>query len=634
MSGSYYQPDTTGSLPAYAVTGDLYTVFTASQRIEFENTLFLDSLSITIVGPSNTAFVQNVDWEIVDTVDVDYTMMSKLQNIDSSFSQTLIKSILIISPTAMPYQINCSYQQVYPVPSKIAVSASGAVEVTPDLIVEILQRLSNAEVILSGVPTTFAGTNATPKLLPIDLAESLSTNVVTETQTVNTFQNQNVIRPTCGSFFSDTVSLTLAGATSALVEGTDYILFGANLAKIKMSSSTAGIYDFILVLTPYAGNISVTYHAFGGDVTLYDMNAIYAEVNNINQYLTNMNFLTASSLGLSPIFQQLITRISNVESTMRNLIATGNPNYSDATGNGTAVVQKIRSVDTDLHWWTISSLYTVSGSNSVVIADRQHFRMQMLTANLAADVYVNVNLNNPTVFTIDSISINQDLGYVPFTSYGTIAVTMPQFRIVYNNVADVSSGILLQIGLELPTLTETISIQDLSGSESCWILEPSDTTAALPSDDSIVLPNATQTWDSTYDYSLSSVHMMPNKTGYLAWGGAMAVSGMSTAGTVLTNPLIDYNYVLGDVDHIRLQFTETSNTENVITIDIPVTSLSDATTISGSALIQNTPTDNTSIIMGITLNITGTTVTLTITPSIIPSGTTLTLRHVLLMFAG
>ena len=626
----YYSPDLTGSLPDYAVTADIYTVFTNYQRIDFGTSVFLNSLSIHILGAGSPAFVYNTDWTIVDTIDIDYTEMSRMKNIDPTFNASLIKSIIVISPTTLPYKITCAYQQLYPVPSSIAVSQNGAVELTPDLITDILNKVSNLQLVLSGVPSTVATSTANPKLLAVDVNETNSANLISgEIQTVNVFQNQNVIRPTCGSFFPDSVILTSPGSSTPWVEGTDYVFFGADLPKIKMTTNTSGVYNFILVLKQYAGNVNLTYHAFGGDVTLYDMNALYTELYNITNYLGNSNFLTASSFGSNPVVLGLINRIATLESEMRNLINSGSPNYSDATGNGTSIVTKIRSVDENLHWWTIASLYQVAGSSAVVVADRMYFRIQLLNANLAADVYVNVNLNLENPYTIDSISVNQDLGYVPFTSYGTDLVVTPQFRIIYNTGEANASGILLQVGLRLASLTETISIQDLSGSESAWILASGSSVAILPQDGMVTMPNTAQTWDPTYGYSQQITHLMPNKTGYLAWGGAQALSGMSTGGTTLT-ALIDKYFVLSDITKIRLEFTE-GDTTHLFTLDIPVGSYDVATTVSGSGLLQNTPTDNTYIIFGVSLSIVGTTITLTITPSIIPSTTTLTLRHVLLL---
>jgi hypothetical protein len=627
---SYYTPDLTGSLPAYAVAADIWTVFTADQRIKFDKPIFLSSLSINIMGSVTVPFVQNTDWTVISPDDIDYDAMSKMKNIDPTFSATLIKSILIISPTVAPYKISCAYQQLYPVPSQISVSESGDVELTPDLIISMMQQITQLQMTVASSSSTVGTTGTTPKLLSIDTTGTLPQNLISdETQSVNVLQGQNVIRPVCGSFYANGLILTIPGNSTPLVLGTDYLIFGADLPKTKITSNKGGVYNFILVLRQYVGNIDLQYQAFGGEPTLYDLQSIYTELFNLNSYVSGADFLTTSTLGTSAIFQSLINRVCNVEAQMRNLVNSGNPTYADVTGNGTTALQKIRSVDNNLHWWTIASLYQVAGSSAVIVADRMHFRMQMLNANVLADVFINVDLNNPNPFTIDSISVNQPLGYVPFTSYGTTPVTMPQFRVIYNT-GGTASGILLQIGLELPNLTETISIQDLSGNQSAWILAAAATTAVLPSDGMVTLPNTAETWDPSYSNSVQLVHMMPNKTGYLAWGGSQALTALTTAGITLT-PLIDYTFVIADVKKIRLQFTASGDTTHVYTVDIPVSTYGDPTTTSGSGSVQNTPTDGTSVIWQASLQISGTAVTLKVMPSSIPVSSTLTLRHVILL---
>lgn len=629
---TFYEPDLTGSSPDYLVTNDVYTIFSNSMRIEFNRSIFLSSLTIVVQGTGNVPFVSGTDWTTDNTIDVDYTEMSRMKNIDSSFNATLIKSILITSPMTVPYKISCSYQQLYPVPSKIAVSDTGAVELTPSLILDVLSRLSNVESSLLASQSVLASTQANPRLLPVDVNESIATNLISgEVQTVNVPGGQNVIVPTCGAFYADSVVLTVPGTTTPLVLNTDYILFGADLAKTKLTTNTSGVYKYILMLKQYIGNVNVTYHAFGGDPTLYDAIAMQGELTNISNYLTQTSFLTPSDLGSTAVFLSALNRISSLETSMRNLVNSGSPTYSDVTGNGTSIVTKIRSNDNNLHWWNIASLYQVAGSTDVIIADRMHFRMQLATSHVSADVFVNVDLNLATPFTIDSISVNQDLGYVPFVSYTpSTPVIMPQFRIIYNNQSGVNSGIYLQIGLELTNLAETISIQDLSGSESAWILLPGSSTAILPQDSMVVLPNTTQTWDPSYPNSTSQLHMMPNKTGYLGWGGGTAITALSTQGTVLT-ALVDTNFVVSDITKFRLVFTAAGDTTHVFSCDIPATTYTGNLTVSGSGPFV-AATDGTLSMMEVKLTNTGTTVTLTLTPSSVPTTSTLSLRHILLMF--
>lgn len=629
---SYYTPDLTGSLPTYATANDIYTVFIPQQRICFDKPIFLTSLQVIRIGTVNTPMVQGVDWITTPAEDTDYTAMSRIMNGDPSFSQILIKSIEIISTAPQPYRIACSYQQLYPVPSSIAMSQIGMIELTPDLIINILQRLSVVETDIAGIPNVTAQSTITPKLLALDVNGTLSANIITEAQTVNVFQGQNVIRPTCGAFFANSVQITLSG--SLLVPNVDYLVFGFDASMTRTTTNTSGVYNFILVLRSYTGSLSLTYHAYGGAVTLYDMNAVYQQLINVNQFLTSAQFLTGATLGTNLVVQSLLSRITTLETTMRNLINQGSPNYSDSTGNGTSGLWKLQSNDTNLHWWTVASLYTVAGSSQVITADRMHLRLQLQNAHLSADVFINVDTTLPNPFQIDAISVNQNLGYVPFTSYGTSPVCIPEFRIIYNTTLASPSGILLQIGLALPTLIETLSIQDLSGTESCWILmPPSGIINVLPMDGMVTLPNIAYVWDAVGSSSVQYSHMMPNDTGYLVWGGSVLLSTMNAVSPNMLNALLLPTFQISDIAKLRLEFTTTGTSPSLITLDIPVGSYIDHTTISGSGYIQNYPRDGTPVMFEVTIINTGTSFTLSVIPDHIPVSTGITLRHVIALFS-
>ncbi len=626
----FFVPDLTGTSPDYLVNNDVYTVFTTAQRISFNKPIFLSSIKINRIGNVNTLLVQNTDWQVTPATDIDYTATARILNYDASFTATLVNALEIISTAAPPYQIAISYQQLYPVDANIALAEGGAVELTPNLIANILQRVATLESEQAASANTNATTIASPKLLPLDVNETITGNVVTEVQTVNVFQNQNVIRPVCGAFFPDSLVLIQAGATTPMVVNTDYVVFGADIAKIKTTSKTCGVYNFILVLKQYAGNITVQYHAYGGDVTLYDMNAVYQQLVNVNNFLNAAQYLTPSQLGTSAPFLSLLNRVTTLETEMRNLL-NSTPTYGDAS-SGTAVVLKIRSTDNAFHWWSIASLYLVAGSTVVTTADRMHFRMDLQTAHLSADVFVNVDLALPNPFQIDTISVNQNLEYTPFTSYGVAPVCMPQFRILYNSASNGISGIVLQIGMVLTSLAETIGIQDLSGSESCWLLGIPPSSAVSPQDGMVPLPNSTYIWDPTNQGSVALNHMMPNKTGYLLWGGAQALSGLTANSAFALVALVPPTILIADIKKLRLQLTTSADTTSVVTLDVPVMVYTDGTKTSGSGYIINTPDDNLPI--GISVHVTnnGAVVGLSVTLDRIPGTTTLSLRHVIALF--
>ena len=283
-------PDLTGTNAAYAVAGDPYTVFINPQKISFDTPIYLTSLVVMI---GNIILIRGTDWTIAET---DYTAMSRAMNLNPSFNSTLIRSINIISTThPRPYQVSCSYQQFY-------------------------LNTTNVN----------AMTATAPRLLPLDPNKTASSNVVTESYPVNTFSNQNLILPSCGAFFADSVTITIpTNPITTLHVGVDYLIIGCDVPKTRCTSNRSGVYSGILLTRPYAGTVSVAYHAYGGVATLGDMTALKQAVANIVAYLTANAFLTPGGLGDNPVIQNLISRMAAFEFAL-STISTGT-GVDDAT---------------------------------------------------------------------------------------------------------------------------------------------------------------------------------------------------------------------------------------------------------------------------------------------------------------
>jgi hypothetical protein len=273
---SYSTPDLTGINPNYAVPSDLYVIFTNSQRIDFDVPIYLNSLVIKVGG---VPLVQGTDWSVAVQ---DYTAMSRMMLLDTTFNQVLVRSIqLTATGQTLPYQIACSYQQLYGKPSSVA-----------------------------------AVTQTAPKLLPLDPNKTLPGNVVTESYAVNTFANQNLIIPACGAFFADSITLTLqTNPVIPLTAGTDYSVVGLDKVKTKTTTNTSGVYNAILLTRPLAGNVTVTYHAYGGAATLGDLTALYQAISNVTTYLAANSFLTPDTLGTNVVIAGIISRLVALEAS-------------------------------------------------------------------------------------------------------------------------------------------------------------------------------------------------------------------------------------------------------------------------------------------------------------------------------
>lgn len=291
-------PDLTGINPNYVVSNDQYYIFTTGQRIDFKRPIYLNSLMITIPGSSGS-LTQGTNWSVAET---DYTTMSQLMVQQSNFSSTIITSIQIDSTVTTPFIISCNYQTVF-----------------TDVISNLLTRLSNIESKLSLSPTVSASTLSTPRLLTEDVNGTNPVNLISnEPYTINTFENISLIIPVSGSFFADSVVVSLASTNPpiVLVRGVDYIIVGLDKIRTRATSNVSGVYQSILLTRQYAGTVNVTYHAYGGGVTLLDLTTINSIVASINNYLSNNQFLTPSSLGSNVVIAEIVQRLATVESKL------------------------------------------------------------------------------------------------------------------------------------------------------------------------------------------------------------------------------------------------------------------------------------------------------------------------------
>jgi hypothetical protein len=399
---------------------------------------------------------------------------------------------------------------------------------------------------------------------------------------VNTFSNLSVIKPVQGAFYRDSVVLTQVDGAVLLVEDVDYTIFGLDRARTKITANPSGVYNFILINRELAGDVALTYQAFGGEITTADMKAVVAELNNVVQYLGSRAFLTAKDLANTTAMIALHHRLTTLEDRMRILASSGAPTYADST-NGLAVARAITSVDTNFHWWNIAKLYMTEGLTDIFVTDRARYRIQLVGAKLLADVAISLDLTNERdPFAVTTLNILQDLKYTLHGASDPGAVCMPQFRVIYNDELGVlESGVFLQIGLALPALNETIAIEDLSGHESSWIMLPATVNPATNDDDTVTLPDEASIWDSTNPASMAYRHMLPAGP-YRAWEGAVAVADLDA--TVSLVHLLANTFLIEDIKTVTLSFA--AQGDNVpFLVQVPMTGL-DADNRAGQATID------------------------------------------------
>lgn len=554
----FYDPDLTGQDPGCRVENDVYTVHKHLTRIEFAEPIYLEGISITTVETVPRPLTKDLDWK-VETADLDDTMMARMKTYDSEWEGTLIKALIIQKPYTSQYKINIVHQRLYPVDVKKSLLLGRRVEFTPDMLGNMLEQLNYLMMITSPVTDVHSLTGNEPRLYDVDMDMSNPANVVEEeAHEVNVLEGRRIIRPIAGSFYKQGLVVSIKDNPDPMVFGTDYIVFGTDLAKTRTTSNEGGVYNFIMILKEIVGQVEIDYHAYGGEATIYDVDAVNKKVNNITDFLQESSFMTADALGTAPIIVALNEKVLALEADMRKLYEQ-HPTYGDVT-YGSSALKKLVSNDANLHWYSIATLFKFEGSDEIVTADRMHFRLSSLELKFMFDVMVNVNINNPNdPLTVNVLSENYPKGFVPFVDYSQVDdIVRPQLRVIYNNNEHQNSGIILQLGLELKTLNaETVVIEDLSGKESVWKLIPTVDNDVSPDDDVVTLPSEEHIWDLTNPDSVAISTLVPFKDGYIAWAGSESLNRPEGGIKELSLPhLLPNNIDISKINKVRVELQE------------------------------------------------------------------------------
>ena len=523
--------DLTGSLATYAESNRIYRIFKYDQIVDFQATVFLNSIHVYLIsgGVSNQELVYDVDYtiptELINSCDND---MSGAKLIDASFDETLCSGIQLKKgvTAGTTYTIAISYQRLYPNQIKTAYVHNEPLNITPELMLDVINSIEQLKILNNDVTDVTSVESADSILFELDESCTNSNNLVTdESHTIDVPNKRFVIQPKGGSFYYDSIVVKHPSSGTTLTLGTDYFIEGMSEPKTKATSYKCPVYEFIVISVPIVGVVTVSYHAYGGDPTIDNYREVLKNMNNVINYLNEAKTVTADTLGSTEIMSSLFQRIETLESEMRRL--QGVPSYGDVT-HGKTTLMKLFSEKTGIHWYTIASLYTVNGSStSPCTADTFTFRLQTSTSHIQFTAAVSVDLNNRENdrFNVNVISENYPRGYTPFVDYGSVdQVIQPQLRVVWNEDGDVS-GAYLQLGFELKNmLEETVSIEDLSGSESCWKLVDEVTTVTTPQDSEFLLPNASSTWSELLNESKQENMLIPFKKGHIAWAGSQALN--------------------------------------------------------------------------------------------------------------
>ena len=522
--------DISGSDPYFQKRFDFY-VFMADQVMEFDEAVFAENLEVyTMQGDLKQTFAYGTDYTFKPS-DVDCSGMSEALLHEPMFNKQLIKSLTFIRPFVhVKFPVYVSAQTFYKDRAWNGCSQDNRkIDLTENLIADMTEQIDILFAKMQQVKDTTSLGEGTFVALGVDITGKLAENKIEdELHLVNTLQSRSVILPKMGSFYSDGLvvkRVDSAGNETVLTEGTDYRVSEVNHEKTGKCKSPKGVWEEIYILMDFDGKIKITYHAYGGAVTVGDIAKLYQRLNDLYLYLKDNKFLTDKTLGATRLVQEFLERLKSVEDTMRRLLINGNA----TGGDHIARISKIYTLDGSaapgaVNFWTFASLYKVAGSNDVINRDVGLFRIRGVTTGIDVIVAIGVNRDNVAdPITVERILDNSDVETDFTTFIGDKLDTRPmlQFRAIWDGDRD--SGILIQIGMKTHFNTETIAIESLSGKQCCFLMRPEQQNAISVENTGVELPDAGVVWSAGVGRCKSAVRMFPYKRGHAGFIGCYPI---------------------------------------------------------------------------------------------------------------
>ena len=571
--------DFTGNNPNCLESGRLFRIYTNPQTLEFDTPVYADSLHIYYAsgGLSGQELSLNTDY-IIQSTDIDQTAMSDARLTEDGFDKTLIKSVTFTHAEEEEFTISVTYQRLYPSQVRSAYYSSERLDLTPELLNDMVQSIENLKVRTSKISDVTELSNTNGIVYDLDATCTNNNNIVTnEAHIVNVSSGNSCILPKAGSFYYDSVKVTYPATGATLVLNKDYVILGMDESATKATKYTSPVYKYIVILASINGAVNINYHAFGGIPTIDNYRDLIAKLQNIVTYINSAQTLTEKNLGTANVITSIIDRVGSLETQMRRL--QGTPAYGDIS-SGKSILMKLFSEEQGLHWYSIATLHKIVGTSiTSCTADTFTFRLQSQLSHFQFTASVAVDLHNTegNCVKVDVLNDNYPLGFIPFKDYSEVAkIIRPQIRVIWNNDSN-ATGAILQLGFTLTNmLEETVAVEDLSGRESCWKLVDEIAAATTPQDSEITLPDEVSVWsDMTPAISKVESQLIPFSRGTLAWNGELSlnrpVDGWQAHTTDST--LLESNIDISKLSKIRLDLEEVDGL--TFGVDIPLATGSD-----------------------------------------------------------
>lgn len=522
--------DLTGIDPTFSKTTE-FKVFKPNQQIKFNEPVFKDSITVSsIVGSTTTVLAVGVDWSIPSSYEDD-TGMSDARLQDESFNLVLVnglETLFAVSGTGVTIAV--TYQRLI-----VGIHEENFGSVGPTPTAGLMKELS------LGLRSIYKTMNpfsvATSEILSgiVTLDEDLTggnpDNLITdELHNVSVTTGRQIIRLGSGSFYTHNLVIKNNANNAILVKDVDYVVAAINMGKTKATSSTSGVYDYIFIIRPFTGTLKVTYRAYGGEVTNKDINAVRDAMADMFRRISLGGFLTMETLPLSPIVNEIKTRLTEAEDAINHTAISKHRFEPETTGK---------------HWFSIAKLYL--DDLSPVVLTNGFLNLQLVSGNFnwTYDVSISVNLEREDkqlkVKVLSSLDATNEFGIDKY--FDVDSRNIPELRLIWLGETDPNtlSGAVLQVGYTCnANEIQHLDVKNRSGAMSRFFVLPNALVVQLVSDDNIILPDG-RTWVSSTG-KIDRALVCPEE-GYLAWSGNTPVTSYEESEVTIDNIVIH-----GDLD--------------------------------------------------------------------------------------
>lgn len=498
--------DLTGIDPTFKRIDKRYMIFKTGQVVEFREPAFSDSIQVFKLMPSGPIpMIAGSQWGF-RPANIDYQGLSdaklRAASQEMGFDAALYNGIIITDAEAddEQYEIAVEYQALRSDPTQFNEDLIGP-DYSPGTMRGVLQTLDFLLKVKNPVSAVTSDTIASLTCLDVDLSGLRPTNkIFNEVHVVNVPGYVNIIAPINGSFFKHDVKVVLSSTEEELIEGSDYIVLGMNPGKTQAALHSSGVYDYILLKKPYVGNIKLTYHAFGGEVSRMDINVLRNAIIDINTLLRGSDLLTTESLGSAPIIKDIIARLGVLEEIYRHYPA------DTFTMN----------IGPDNLWVNIAQIEHGAWSETGMIerAGNGEFRIELPNKEYVADINLRYNVDSQMPLSIDPLRV-----VAPDYAQDGLGMfehrIVPKFRIVWNK-EDINSGLILQMSISSVVASTTIvKVSDRTGSSSPWELTRSPGVSHPTTTTSTMLPGVYYTYTTDTVVLADTVYYTKSGTGYI-----------------------------------------------------------------------------------------------------------------------